>query len=354
MDFLSSLWTVLAQMAPWLMLGFLLAGVVSVLLPAKWVSSVMGGSRGWHGALNAVLIGIPLPVCSCGVLPLAAGLRKAGAGKGAVAGFLAATPQTGVDSVLATYALMGWPFALARPIAAFLTGIVGGLAVDLSGGSDGDAPQPGSKKVCCHCHKDEKTKQERPVVFRIIHKAFVELLGEIARPLALGLVVAAVVTTMVPADFFASALGGSDWILMPVMVVVGFPMYVCSTASIPIAASLVAKGLSPGAALVFLMVGPAVNAASISTASKIIGCRATAVYVAVIAVGALLCGVAMNALPFAALPQVASCHAAGCASPIGTASAVLLSALVVFHLGKGAMSAICSRRHACCGGECAK
>ena len=107
MELLASVWSVLAQMAPWLLGGFLLAGVISVVMPTNWVSSAMGGARGWRGVLNAVLIGIPLPVCSCGVLPLAIGLRKAGAGRGAVSGFLISTPQTGVDSILATYALLG-------------------------------------------------------------------------------------------------------------------------------------------------------------------------------------------------------------------------------------------------------
>ena len=353
MAFLSSLWTVLAQMAPWLMLGFLLAGVVSAVLPMKWVSSAMGRARGWRGVLNAVLIGIPLPVCSCGVLPLAAGLRKAGAGRGAVAGFLVSTPQTGIDSVLATYALMGPVFALARPVGAFATGVVGGLAADLAGGeAEAAPPEEKPKCCCCHCRESKAAADRRPVVLRVLHKAYVELLGEIARPLAVGLVVAAFVTTIVPEDFFASAFDGSDWILMPLMVLVGLPMYVCSTASIPIAAALVEKGLSPGAALVFLMVGPAVNAASISTASKLIGRRATVVYVAVIAVGALVCGVSVNALPFDAVPQVASCHAVGGASPIGVASAGLLAALTVFHMGRKAMSTFTSRRHVC--GGCAK
>ena len=338
MELLASIWSVLAQMAPWLLGGFLLAGVISVVMPTKWVSSAMGGARGWRGVLNAVLIGIPLPVCSCGVLPLATGLRKAGAGRGAVSGFLISTPQTGVDSVLATYALLGPVFALARPIAAFATGLIGGIAVDLSGVRDAEAVTPATKPPChcCCCHKTAAPANESPVVVRILRKAFIELFGEIARPLAVGLLVAAIVTLLVPADFFASAFGGNDWILMPLMVLVGFPMYVCSTASIPVAASLMMKGISPGAALVFLMVGPAINAASIAAVSKLIGRRATVVYAAVIAVGAIACGIALNAIPFDVTPRVEACCNIEHVSLAKHFAAAALTALMAFHFVRSA------------------
>ena len=318
MGIVRSFWNVLAMMAPWLLVGFLLAGVVSVLLPRKWVVGVMGRARGWRGVLNAVLIGVPLPVCSCGVLPLTAGLSKAGAGKGAVAGFLISTPQTGIDSILATYALMGPVFAVARPLAAFATGLAGGAAVDVLTRGEPDAASAPKKEghcCCCHCHEHaEASEYDRSadgnVFVRILRTGYGELLGEVARPLAFGLVVAAVVTAFVPANFFATAFGGNDWLAMPAMVLLGFPMYVCSTASIPIAASLVAKGLTPGAAFVFLMVGPAINAASMTAVAKMIGVRASVVYALVIALGAVLCGIGINLLPFDVLPQVASDAAA--------------------------------------------
>lgn len=302
MTILISFWNVLAMMAPWLLVGFFLAGVVSVLLPRDWVVKTMGRTKGWRGVLNAVLIGIPLPICSCGVLPLTTGLRKAGAGKGAVAGFLISTPQTGIDSILATYALMGPVFAIARPCAAFATGLLGGAMVNALTRSEADTVQRTSEKkshCCCCCHHhDSKTKPPQANVFvRIIQTGFGELLGEVARPLTFGLVIAAVVTAFVPSNFFASAFGDNDWLAMPAMVLIGFPMYVCSTASIPIAASLIAKGLTPGAAFVFLMVGPAINAASLATVAKLIGTRASVAYALVIALGAIACGLGINALP---------------------------------------------------------
>ena len=329
MEVLISLWNVLAMMAPWLLIGFFLAGLVSVLLPREWVVRTMGRAKGWHGVLNAVLIGVPLPICSCGVLPLTTGLRKAGAGKGAIAGFLISTPQTGIDSILATYALIGPVFAVARPLAAFATGLLGGTAVNaLTRGETGATPAPPEKKSChcCHCHQHEHAvKTRRTNVFiRILSTGYGELLGEIACPLTFGLVISAVVTAFVPANFFASVFGGNDWLAMPAMVLIGFPMYVCSTASIPIAASLMAKGLTPGAAFVFLMVGPAINAASLATVSKLIGTRATVAYALVIALGAIACGIGVNALPSSILPYILEDNSTEALSWIEHVAAVIL------------------------------
>ena len=137
-DILIAFAHVFAMMAPWLVFGFLMAGIIAVWIPRSWVNRMMGGSSGFGGILRAVAIGVPLPVCSCGVLPIAAGLRKHGAGKGPTAALLVSTPQTGIDSILATYALMGPVFAVARPVAAALTGIVGGVVVSAVGGEDAE------------------------------------------------------------------------------------------------------------------------------------------------------------------------------------------------------------------------
>ncbi|MCQ2390452.1 MAG: SO_0444 family Cu/Zn efflux transporter [Kiritimatiellae bacterium] len=346
-------WNVLAMMAPWLLGGFLLAGIISVLMPREWVVRAMGRSRGWRGVLNAVLIGVPLPICSCGVLPLTAGLRKAGAGRGAVAGFLISTPQTGVDSVLATYSLLGLLFAVVRPLAAFLTGIVGGVVVDWMTMAD---EKPAAESCCCHCHEkresahacccaDEEAAVQGNVVVRVLRTAYGELLGEMVWPLVLGLVIAALLTAFVPENFFATAFGGNDWLAMPVMIVVGFPMYVCSTASIPIAVSLILKGLSPGAAFVFLMVGPAINAASLATVSTLIGRRAAVAYALVIALGALICGIIINLLPFELLPHVASCCAGEHVTAVEHVAALALVLLILHHLLPNDRKKGC-----CCGG----
>lgn len=302
MKILVAFWNVLMMMAPWLIVGFLLAGMVGVLMPREWAEKAMGKAKGWKGVLNAVLIGVPLPICSCGVLPLTQALRKSGASKGAAAGFLISTPQTGIDSILATYSLLGPFFAIMRPIAAFLTGIVGGGIVNLMTKNDVEVltqSNGGTEKkagcCCCCCHGKVEHKEERKPNFIVASlKKSWELFREVVKPLFVGLIIAAVVTAFVPENFFATTFGGNDYLAMPAMILIGFPMYVCSTASIPIAASMIAKGLTPGAAFVFLMVGPAINAASLTTVAQLIGKKAAVAYALVISLGAILMGCVVN------------------------------------------------------------
>lgn len=336
------------MMAPWLLVGFFLAGVISILLPREYVVKAMGRSKGWRGVLNAVLIGIPLPICSCGVLPLTTGLREGGAGKGAVAGFLISTPQTGVDSILATYALMGPTFAIARPLAALMTGLLGGVAVNAitnDSVEQSSAMQNSTKCHHCCCKKEHKEESSQPnTIVRIFRTGYGELLGEIAFPLTIGLVISAIVTIWVPADFMVSILGNNDWMAMPIMVLIGFPMYVCSTAAIPIAASLMTKGLTPGAAFVFLMVGPAINAASLATVSKLIGRYATIVYAIIIAVGAIICGMGINLLPpelLKVMVRVSDSHEISLCNHV---AAIILIACLGYHLIKKGL-----RKRDCCG-----
>ena len=311
---------VFAMMAPWLVFGFLMAGIVAVWIPRSWVNRMMGGSSGIGGILRAVAIGVPLPICSCGVLPIAAGLRKHGAGKGPTAALLVSTPQTGIDSVLATYALMGPVFAVARPVAAALTGVVGGMVVSAVGGEDAEAVAV-----------DDAPSGSRGIR-AIFWQAYRRLLGSVAKPLAIGLAISALVTVLVPDNFFADAFHGNDWIAMPVMALVGFPMYVCSTASIPIASSLIAKGVSPGAAFVFLMVGPAMNAMSLTTVSALVGRKAAVAYLVTIIVGAILCGAAVNLVPNAASASVAAASSEHPLSVVHWASAAFLAAMMIYNI----------------------
>ena len=347
-ELLSEALRVFAAMSPWLVGGFFAAGVLAVWIPRAWVNRALGGRTGLSGVVRAVLIGVPLPICSCGVLPIAAGLRRNGAGKGATAAFLISTPQTGVDSILATYALMGPVFAVARPLAAALTGLVGGAVVSAVGGDDAaaapaDEPPPPSRGLR-----------------EILRQAYVRLLGSIAKPLAAGLAVSALVTVLVPDNFFAEAFGGRDWLAMPAMALVGLPMYVCSTASIPIAASLMLKGVSPGAAFVFLMVGPAMNAVSVTTVASLIGRKATAAYVATILAGAILCGCAVNAFVDPEAAVQAACCAGHGLTPLHWACAAFLAAMTAYNLARpaampsggraGEPGGCCGGGDGCCGG----
>jgi uncharacterized membrane protein YraQ (UPF0718 family) len=310
---------VFAAMSPWLVAGFLAAGVIAVWIPRAWVNRVMGGRSGFLGILRAVLVGVPLPICSCGVLPIATGLRRNGAGKGATAAFLISTPQTGVDSILATYALMGPVFAIARPLAAALTGIVGGVVVSAVGGDDASAS----------ASDDALPASRGPKA--ILWQAYRRLLGSVVKPLAVGLAISALVTVLVPDGFFAEAFGGRVWLAMPTMAVLGFPMYVCSTASIPIAASLMLKGVSPGAAFVFLMVGPATSAMSVTTVASLIGRKAALAYVTTIVAGAILCGCAVNMLMDASVAREAVCCTSHGLTALHWACAAFLASMMAYN-----------------------
>ena len=283
LEFCITFWNVFAMMAPWLIIGFFIAGIMAVCIPRDFVMRFLGASGGIKSIIRAVSIGVPLPICSCGVIPISTALRKNGASKGATAGFLISTPQTGIDSILATYALMGPLFAIARPVAAFVTGLLGGCAVHAL--SEDDVPL---------CSATQQSTPPPRNLRMILWQGYIRLLGGVVKPLSVGLLISALVAALVPDDFFASTLAGRDYLAMPIMALIGFPMYICSTAAIPIAAALMMKGLSPGAAFVFLMTGPAINAVSIATIASLIGKRATFAYVAVIVIGSILAGAVVN------------------------------------------------------------
>ncbi|MDE5959958.1 MAG: permease, partial [Muribaculaceae bacterium] len=121
-EFLATFWAMLCEMAPYLLLGFLFAGMLHAFLPASFYNRHLGRPGFWSVA-KAAMFGVPLPLCSCGVIPTAMSMRRQGASRAATVSFLISTPQTGVDSILATGSLLGWPLALIRPIAAFATAL---------------------------------------------------------------------------------------------------------------------------------------------------------------------------------------------------------------------------------------
>lgn len=281
-------WITLGQMAPYLLFGFLFAGVLSVLISQAVVERHLGGSGFWPVA-KASIFGIPLPLCSCGVIPVTASLRQHGASRPASTSFLLSTPQTGVDSILVTYSLLGPVFAVFRPVAAFVSGLVGGGLVAVAGEDDG--PKDDSTAQCVdQCCSDQKGKGP---ISRILTYGLVTLPRDIGKALLIGLVAAGAIGALVPDDFLAGWIGGGV-VSMVVMMLVGVPVYVCATASVPVAAALVAKGVSPGAALVFLMTGPATNAAAITTIWRVMGKRTAVVYLATVAGTALASGLALD------------------------------------------------------------
>jgi len=279
-------WHTLSDMSPYLLFGFLVAGFLTLVVPPAMVERHLGG-RGMWPVIKASIFGVPLPLCSCGVIPVAASLRRHGASRGATTAFLISTPETGIDSILVTYSLLGLLFAVFRPVAAFISGIIGGGLVDAFDPSAAHERYNGPRceGACC------SVEPHQSKVLAALRYGFLTLPGDIGKSLFAGIVVAALIAGIVPDDFLGPYLAkGSGLVGMLVMMALGIPMYVCASASVPIAAALILKGVSPGAALVFLMTGPATNAATVATVWKVMGRRTAFIYLMSIAGTALASG----------------------------------------------------------------
>ena len=273
------------DMAPYLLLGFLFAGILKVVVPPDIMTRYLGKSN-TSSVINASLFGIPLPLCSCGVLPAGISLYKNGASKGSSVSFLISTPQTGVDSILVTWSMLGLPMAVLRPIVAFITGITGGILTNKLEKSEVSFSTP-----------EIQTKKKNTGIIEIFRYAFIEMVDDIAKWLVIGLMIAALITVVVPDNFFQEfQLTGITGMLL--ILIVSIPLYICATASVPIAAVLLLKGLSPGAILVFLMAGPATNAATMTVIGKNLGKKTLAIYMTSLVLGSLLFGLLIdNILP---------------------------------------------------------
>ncbi|HMM11957.1 MAG TPA: permease [Bacteroidales bacterium] len=294
LSYLSELWHLTREMAPYLLFGFLAAGVLKVYFPRQLLVKYMGGNTA-RSSFNASLLGVPMPLCSCGVLPAGISLHNNGASKSATTSFLISTPQTGVDSILVTYAMLGLPMAIIRPVVALLTGFAGGVAA-------GKVENESDNKVV------RATEEHIPRSFGyMLRYAFVDFMGDISRWLVYGLLIAALIAVLVPNDFFASTVSNPG-LQMLLVLVASIPVYVCATGSVPIAAVLMLKGISPGAVLVFLMAGPATNAASLTVLHKALGRKTTIVYLVTIVLGALVSGFIVNLLPSAWFEVLGSGH----------------------------------------------
>lgn len=300
MELINSLIFMLNEMSPYILLGFLIAGVMHAFIPQRTLTRHLSGT-GLPAVVKAAAIGIPLPLCSCGVLPTAIGMRRSGASKAASTSFLIATPQTGVDSIAATWSLLGPAFAVIRPVAALVTSLFGGVAVGKA-----EHPAPDAQSAIA----DEKTTERKPLGRKCIDAlkyGYIDLVGSIGGWLVFGLIVAAAITVFVPSDFFG-ILGDRPLLSMIAVLIVAIPMYVCATGSIPIALSLMMKGLSPGTALVLLMAGPAANFASFALISREMGRKTAIIYLASIIIGAIAFGLAIDYLMPAAWFDVKAMH----------------------------------------------
>lgn len=275
-------------MSPYLLLGFLIAGIMHAFIPGSFYTRYLS-RKTFRSVIYAALLGIPLPLCSCGVIPTAMSLRREGASKGAVVSFLIATPQTGIDSIFATYSIMGLPFALVRPIAALVTAVMGGALVNFGDRSSSADTQE---------HASQPSHGSKTIAHRIkeaLQYGFVEMMADIGKWLVLGLIIAGLITVFVPESMFA-AFKDNTLMSMLLVLCISIPMYLCATGSIPIAVALMLKGLTPGAALVLLMAGPASNAASILVINKVLGRKTLCLYLISIICGAIAFGYGIDYL----------------------------------------------------------
>jgi uncharacterized protein len=293
-----NIWDVYLDTAFWLLLGLIAAGLIKVYMPEDMMKKWMGG-RGFLAVGRAALFGAPLPLCSCGVLPAAIGLRRAGASREATVSFLISTPETSVDSVAVTYALMGPVMAVYRPISALVSAIVTGMLVSLLNDEKAPLPltTPETKATtgCCSVNDDgdaccatETLKPSGHKLRQALVYAGSELLDDISKWMALGIVFAGIMMAVIPPGWLAQ--WGEGIGAMLVMLLVGIPMYICAVASTPVAVGLLVAGISPGAVLVFLLVGPATNIAGLMLIKQELGSRLTLIYLLGLSVMSLVMG----------------------------------------------------------------
>lgn len=360
--YLDELWLLMLDTGIWLIAGLAFAGVVHAIIPSGWLARQLGG-RGAGSIFKAAALGLPMPLCSCAVIPVAAGLRRGGAAKGASAAFAISTPQTGEESIPLTWALFGPVFALTRPVVAVATAAAAGLLIDrfaedrepADDGGRGDcchanAHEPdASVQTCCHAEGESAAREgEKPGAgqngdarrgsvgeraWNALRYGFGTMLTDLAPWLAAGLLLSALVAALVPENWLTENVG-TGILPMLAMLLVGLPIYVCATSSTPLAYTLVVAGLSPGAALVLLLAGPASNAATMAWVLKDLGARALAIYLATIAVCAVAAGLAFDALlaGFVAVAETAEAHGHGAANPVLIAGAAVFSAMLVAAL----------------------
>ena len=347
--------TLFSEMAPFLLLGFLLAGILHVWVPNRiYVPKI--SKPNFASVLWASLFGVPLPICSCGVIPTAIALRREGASKGASVSFLISTPATGVDSILATYSLLGLPFAILRPIAAFVTAMFGGVLTNFASRNETagiavaehkeshDHEHHGHNHCGCdhhdHCECGASTgaivkKSFVQKVRETIEYGLVNMVGDVSKWLMIGLLLGALISAFVPNELFL-ALREYPILGMICVLLLAMPMYTCATGSIPLALALVAKGITPGAALVLLMAGPATSIASMLVVGKAFGKRTLAAYLFSIAFGAMFFGFIvdtffMDTFLSAMLPQgAAECHGHGALGVFDYICAGLLAVFMIY------------------------
>ena len=373
--FFEALWQLSQAMAPYILFGLMFAGILHELVPESIVTKHLGKDN-VSSVVKSTLFGIPLPVCSCGVIPLATSIKKSGASKGATLSFLISTPITGVDSIMATYGIFGWIFTLYRALTSMIIAMIAGILTNIFDKEEEKAPHTFSAGVsptfstakpvggtvlntvkeeatsccstegsCCSSDSSEKKKFSFSAAMRY---AFVTLLGDIAKPLFWGLLLGALITVAIP-DNLAEVLQGNAWLSYLVVILIAVPMYVCATASLPIAAGLMLSGVSAGAAFVFLSAGPATNTVTIGVVKKMLGSKSLVIYLGSIIVGSIVFGLGLDYIfDISNINPTSLVHMDEEGGIIAVLSSVILWGLVLWFVLKSYFV----KKDDCSGGSC--
>ena len=378
--FFEALWQLSIAMAPYILFGLLFAGLLHELVPDSIVTKHLGKDN-VASVVKSTVFGIPLPACSCGVIPLAMSIKKSGASKGATLSFLISTPITGVDSILATYGIFGWIFTLYRAVTSMIIAMVAGILTNIFDKDEARSfrvdiestptafstikPIVGADSISAHnhvpkedscgtspgsCCTSEHTEKKPFSLKAALTYAFGTLLGDIAKPLFWGLLLGALITVAIP-DNLAELLSGNAWFSYLLVIIIAVPMYVCATASLPIAAGLMLSGVSAGAAFVFLSAGPATNTVTIGVVKKMLGSKSLAIYLGSIIVGSILFGLGLDYIFDASAINPASLiHMDEEGDIIATLSSVVLWGLVLYYMAKPYFQ----KKDSCSGGSCCR
>ncbi len=295
-DISLAVYEVYLNIAPFLLIGLSFAGILHIFVGTEFITKYLG-KKGLWSSVKASLLGVPMPLCSCGVIPTAFQLKKSGASSGATVSFLISTPQTGVDNIVLTYAMLGPIFAIFKPLYALVSGIIGGLVTDLFTYNDQEvsnlkAEATCTSACCSHKHEGHDSKTKRNKFAEFFHYAYIEFLDDLAPQLVVGIILAGLIS-IIPNSLF-SYVEGNYFFQILLVLLIGIPLYVCDTSSLPIALALFAKGLLPGAIFVFLVVGPATNIATITLIAKSMGRKIISVYLSVITITGVLGGLIVN------------------------------------------------------------
>jgi uncharacterized membrane protein YraQ (UPF0718 family) len=346
LKFIHSLIELSNAMAPYILFGLIFAGILHELVPQSIVTKHLG-KENIFSVIKSTLFGIPLPVCSCGVIPLATSIKKSGASKGATLSFLISTPITGVDSILATYGMFGWIFTIYRIFTSMIIAMVAGVLTNLTDKEEekiqpkfsfAKSAKPANMTMssfsAAPLQQNEKISLKKLSIKKVLKYSFVTLLGDISKPLFIGLIFGAAISVAIPENL-SDFLTQYAWLSYIIVILIAVPMYVCATASLPIAAALMLSGVSAGAAFVFLSAGPATNIVTMGVVKKMLGKKSLYIYLGSISIGSIFFGLGLDYIfDISNIDPKSIINTVEDASLIAMLSSVVMWGFMVYFLSK--------------------